>query len=382
MIANTIAREVAHAAHDKLQTEPTARENTEIAKRHPHYVVKETLGITPKDLATEIPAVDSSLLLKYICKILTTYARFSKPEHVVTIALWIAGTWFVEPTEHGMIDGQLCFEAFPRLFLIGDPSAGKNRVMKILRKLVRNPTVIGTVKVTSYGVQRALEDGMTVFIDEYHKWVGTQGTRNPDLQQAVLAYSREAGAIDGKQGKYNEYAAFGPVVLAAQPKIESGNRGEELQDLFERSFIIRMQEHDDPDDVIPDLDENFEADCEELRIAMELWAAGIYETVLAGRKSKKYVPVHSMPRVLTSRQREISIPLLFVSDIAVDPDVLAEHGEDTLWAEMARNAVLVTLRGRGDNVAAVMGSLAAKFRDEDDITSSFVNNRYVPRHQR
>lgn len=319
------------------------------------------LSITPQKLDVDVPLGDAHTLVGYICDILMKYARFRRHEDVIAIALWIAGTWFAEPTEQGIINGQLCFEAYPRLFLIADPGSGKNRVMKIIRKMVRNPTVIGTIKVTSYGVQRALEDGMTVLIDEYHNRVGTQGTRNVDLQDAVRAYSRDAGSIDGKGGKYNEYDAFGPVVLAAHPEIESGNRREELQDLFDRSIIIRMEKHEDPDDVIPDLDEAFEMDCDEIRECMETWAAATYQVMLAGRKSKRYVPIHDMPRSLNARQREISMPLCFVADIAIDPKLIEQNGRDTEWAVLVRKALQVVLLGHGGDVTGALGRLAERY---------------------
>src|SRR5579859_4551426 len=235
---------------------PAVQASTALATRHPDVVIKEKLNITPVNLDTEIPAVDSSLLLSYIAQTFAQYARFERPEDIIVITTWVASTWMVRPTaEQGMKNGHLMFGAHPRLWLIGEPSSGKNRVMKIIRELVRNPTAIGAGVVTSYGVRNAIEAGRTVIIDEYHKRVGTRGNAQSELQQLVLAYSDDEGSIDGQNGALNEHVIFGPMVLAAQPQIEEGAVGQAMQDQLQRGFVIRMREHNDPDDVIPDLDD-------------------------------------------------------------------------------------------------------------------------------
>jgi len=357
---NDLARLMAPGAN-RAPAKPKPAPKAEVATR-PRTRVYEKVAIEPVNLNAEVPAADWNLCIKLICDVLTTYARFEKPEHVYVTALWIASTWFVEPTEKGVLNGHMMFEAHPRLFVIAEKGSGKNRLMKIVRNLVRNPTVLGTGNVTSYGVRDAFEDGMTVFIDEYHKRVGS-GQKQLDLQELVLAYSRESGSIDGRGGKYNEHNTFGPLMLAAQPSIKTGMKGEALADLFERSFIITMPKWTDRDDPIPDLDDVFESKCEDLRVAMELWAAGLYETLGYQSQRKIYSPIHDIPDNLTGRKREISLPLLFVADIAVNPNTIAEKGRDTEWAEYARNAVQVVLLGHGNNAGEIMASLMEKFKD-------------------
>jgi hypothetical protein len=235
--------------------------------------------------------------------------------------------------------------------------------MKIIKELVRNPTAIGAGVVTSYGVRNAIEAGRTVIIDEYHKRVGVRGNAQSELQQMVLAYSSDEGSIDGQNGAYNEHVIFGPMVLAAQPQIEEGIVGQAVQDQLQRGFIIRMAEHNDPDDVIPDLDDAFYATCKDLHDALELFAAGIYETL--GSSRKRYAPIHTVPRSLTSRMREISLPLLFVSDVAVNPDTVAAEGRDTEWAEMTRNAVQTVLLGHTSG-NEIMDRLRSQFENGKD----------------
>jgi hypothetical protein len=337
----------------------------EISKAPPSYVARQTFNITPIDLNVELPAGNTNLLLNYLTRMFTDYARFTRIEDAVTIAAWVASTWFVEPTEQGMVNGHPLFEAFGKLFLIGPKGSGKNRVAKIARALVRNPTVIGSGIVTDYGVRNALEAGKTVIIDEYHKRVGTTGKAQKNLQELVLAYSREEGSIDGRGGQYNEHDIFGPMMLLAQPSILTGIQGTALEDLFDRSFIITMEHHDDPYDVIPDLDEGFEAKADDLRRVLELWASAVYESMLAGKRSKKYTPIHSIPRELTGRNREIAVPLLFVSDIAVDPALVQEKGRDTYWAERVRNCVMLLLLGHGNNSSSIMDRLVAMFGEQE-----------------
>lgn len=334
-------------AASQLASQPAQpAQSTALATRRPDIVVKEKLNITPVELNTQVPAIDSSLLLRYIAQTFAEYARFDRPEDLIIITTWVVSTWMVKPTaEQGMKNGHLMFGSHPRLWLIGEPSSGKNRVMKIIKELVRNPTPIAAGVVTSYGVRNAIEAGRTVIIDEYHKRVGTHGTANSELQQLVLAYSDDEGSIDGKNGALNEHVIFGPMVLAAQPQIEEGVVGIAVQDQLQRGFIIRMKEHNDPDDVIPDLDDAFYAKCRDLHDALELFAAGIYGTLGSSRKT--YSPIHSVPRGLGSRMREISLPLLFVADVAVNPDIVAAEGNDLEWAEITRNAVQTLLLGHG-----------------------------------
>ena len=331
--------------------------------------VSDTVTIIPQDLNVEVPAVPAHMLIMKICRILVTYARFQRSEDVVTLAMWIASTWFVEPTsEQGMINGMLMFEAHLRVLLIGVPESGKNRVMKIMRRLVRNPSIIGTGKVTAVGVRNLLNHGKTVFIDEFHKRVGTTGRRNFDLQEDILAYSREAGSIDGLNGEDNERDMFGPIVLAAQPSILKGMQGDALKDLFQRCLIITLHP---ADDVVPGSDAQFERDCADTRTALELWGAGLYQQ-MRGQESMKYAAIHSMPRNFKGRRLECADVLCAVADRAVNPVKVAAGDQDTEWAKITRDAAQLLLYGRG-NVEEVAANLAAEF-DPDASVQDALNS--------
>lgn len=320
--------------------------------------VADTVVITPRDLNVETPALPSHLLVLHIARILCKYARFRRIEDVISLALWIASTWFVEPTSaQGMLNGTLLFEAHLRVLLIGDPESGKNRVMKIMRKLVRNPSIIGTGKVTAVGVRNLLNHGKTVFIDDLHDRLGMTGRRNSDLKDELLAYSREAGSIDGAEGKDNERDLFGPIVMASQPQILKGMQGDALTDLFQRCLIITLHP---AADVVPRLDEEFETDCENIRKALELWGAALYETSMRGRKGARYTPVHTMPTEFRGRRLECAEVLCAVADRAVNPEKIAAEGSDTEWAEQARAACKLLLLSRGD-VSQVAATLKAEF---------------------
>ena len=335
--------------------EKTLAEATQLVK------VADTVTIVPQNLDIQVPAVPAHLLIAEICRIYTTYARFDRIEDVITLALWTASTWFVEPTAaQGMTNGTLLFEAHPRILLIGEPESGKNRVMKIMRRLVRNPSGIGTAKVTAVGVRNLLNHGETVFIDEYHKRVGTTGRRNYDLQEDILAYSQDSVSIDGAYGQDNQRNLFGPIVLAAQPEILTGMQGDALNDLFQRCFLITLHPAADR---IPALDGMFETDCEDIRVALEMWAAGLYETEMRGRKSKRYTAIHSMPDSFTGRRLECADVLCAVADRAVNPKMLTAGQQDTQWARYARDAAQLLLDGRGD-VAEIAGRIAARFDDQ------------------
>lgn len=367
-VARTAVRNMEHNAEksrvQQVNTQPQGMTAHDTAiQEHTAALVRvsDTVTIVPQDLAVIVPAVPAHLVIVKICRILCDYAVFDRIEDVITVALWIASTWFVEPTSaQGMINGELLFEAHPRILLIGDPASGKNRVMKIMRSLVRNPSIIGTGKVTAVGVRNLLNHGKTVFVDEFHKRVGTTGRRNSDLQEDILAYSRDAGSIDGMGGEDNERNLFGPIVLAAQPSILKGMQGDALNDLFQRCFIITLHPAAKR---VRNLDAQFESDCADVRKALEVWCSGLYETEMRGHTSKKYTAIHTMPDIFKGRLLECADVVCAVADRAVNPDIMTGGEQDTEWGKFARSASQLLLTGRGD-VTEIADKLTLEFPDE------------------
>lgn len=336
---------------------------TALAEQRP-VAVTDTVAIIPQDIRVNVPAVPAHLLLVKIVEVLCKYAVFDRVEDAIALALWIASTWFVEPTEaQGMINGTMLFEAHPRIMLIGEPQSGKNRVMKIMRRMVRNPSGIGIAKVTAVGVRNLLNHGKTVFIDELHKRVGTTGRRNSDLIEELLAYSQDGVSIDGANGQDNERNLFGPLVMAAQPSILTGMQGDALNDLFQRCFIITLHPATDR---VRNLDEEFETDCEDIRDSLKLWASGLYETEMRGRKFKRYSAIHTLPDGFTGRRQECAEVLCAVGDRAVNPYLLKQGEQDLQWALITRRVTELLLNGRG-NAGEVVAKLAAEFGEDFNV---------------
>jgi hypothetical protein len=312
------------------------------------------VNIAPVDMGDRdnAPLTDSALILDIAHTVLTHYARFQSPEHADIATLWLASTWMVDTAD------RLLFPAHPRLFMIADKGSGKTRIMKITRAMSRNPTGIVKAPVTAPGLKEALDSGMTVFLDEVDRQIG-RGMGHLDVQSVISAYESDTGSLNARGG-YNEQNLYGPMMLAAKPRIVNGTGGY-IEDLFERSFIITPDRWADPNDPIPDLDEMFAEITGKIPTAFKIWAEAV-RWQMARDHQKQLWPIHTVPKALTARQREISLALLAVADRAVSPDVLAEHGQDIRWAKRARNAVQKVLLGRAENGPEIMADISKQLR--------------------
>ena len=312
------------------------------------------VNITPVDLGERdnAPMTDSAMLLDIARTILTHYARFQSPEHADIATLWLASTWMTDASD------RLLFAAHPRLFMIADKGSGKTRIMKVVRAMSRNSTGIVKAPVTAPGLKEALDAGMTVFLDEVDRQIG-RGMGHLDVQSVISAYEADTGSLNARGG-YNEQNLFGPMMLAAKPRIVNGTGGY-IEDLFERSFILTPAKWTDPNDPIPDLDDLFFKVTGDIPTAFKIWAEAVRWQLASERKTALW-PIHTVPKALTARQREISLALLAVADRAVSPEVIAEHGSDTRWAVKGRNAVQKVLLGRAENGPAIMSDIAKQLR--------------------
>lgn len=306
--------------------------------------------ITPVDLDKPRGlTLNAAGLLDMIHGILGHWARWPGDgfqQDVTT--LWIASTYMRD------LDGELAFKAHPRLFPIAPAGSGKTRLMKIVRALAANPTPLVKAPVTAPGLRDALETGHTVFLDEVDRQIGA-GRGHLDVQSLISAYEKDTGSLDGRGG-YNPRAAFGPMMLGAKPRILTSTGGW-VDDLFERAFILTPVKHTDEDDPIPDLDDKFDYVTEPVPSVLELWAQQVVPVQGA------LWPVHSVPRTLTARMREISQPLLAVADRAVDPAVMEKDGHDLRWARRGRDAVTGMLLKHGDNGSEILADLTSRMRE-------------------
>jgi hypothetical protein len=243
--------------------------------------------------------------------------------------------------------------------MIADKGSGKTRIMKIIRAFSRMSTPIVKAPVTAPGLREALDGGRTVFLDEFDRQTG-RGMAHLDVQSLVSAYEADTGSLDGRGG-YNTQSVYGPMMLAAKPRIVTATGGY-IDDLFERSFIISPNSHNDPNDPIPDLDDMFFDITGKMPTAFKIWSEAI-RWQLAREQKDTLWPIHTIPKALTARQREISLPLLAVADRAVSPEVIAANGQDLRWAIRGREAVQKVLLGRAENGPAIMTDIAKQFRN-------------------
>jgi hypothetical protein len=95
---------------------------------------------------------------------------------------------------------------------------------------------------------------------------------------------------------------------------------------------------------------------EKIQQVMGMWSE-------AARPNKGLLrPIHTMPKALTARDREISSSLLAVADRAVDPKLIDEQGQDLRWAIRGRTAVQNVLLGHGDNGPAIIADINKRLK--------------------
>ena len=273
---------------------------------------------------------DGARALDFTAAVLDYYAAWEDPLEVKAVAAWIGHTWFDEAGRGANGgNGVLAFNATPRLMLIGEVGSGKSRKETLIRSMVRNPTGRVSGVVTSYGVRNALSKGQVVILDEAQR-IFSGGYRREDLQGIIAGgYVFDGVSLNGRKGE-GEQSIFGPVCLAAQPRILD-QTGDMLEDLFTRAFLIFCEKHEEE---IPDLDDVFTHRAGIARRELALWAA-------AERTGEKLWNVHTIPGILKARDREITIPLLAVADRAVTPG----DERDIRWAVLVREAAVQLLTG-------------------------------------
>ncbi len=346
-----VVRQALKAAANTKDVKPPleARQDRirETAKKEKRVVA--TREVKPVDLSSndKPPELNTALMLDIAHGALTYWARWPEPYLVDIAAMWAVSTWMVDAEK------RLLFNAHPRLFPIAPKGSGKTRVMKLTRQLSREPTGIVKAPVTAPGLRDAIDAGYTVFLDEVDRQVG-RGMGHLDVQSIISAYEKDTGSLNGIGG-YNPQSIYGPMMLAAKPRILTGTGGY-IEDLFERSFIISMESSQDPNDPIPDLDEKYEKIMDTVPDLFTMGGEAVrYE--LADKGKTALWPIHTVPKALTSRQRELALPLLAVADRAVDPAVIDSEGKDLRWALRAREAVQAALLDRGTDGAAILSSV-------------------------
>src|SRR5208282_5320402 len=112
----------------------------------------------------------------------------------------------------------------------------------------------------------------------------------------------------------------------------------------------------DPDDPIPDFDDQYDQIMERIPKAMGIWAESIRP--VEGRLR----PIHDVPKALTSRARQIAGPLLAVADRAVDPELMETQGHDIRWALRGREAVQAALLNHGENGSEILADLSERMK--------------------
>lgn len=299
---------------------------------------REVAVVNGMDLATgniastNYATISGADMLDRTVQVLGTYAKWPKPEDIVVTALLVAGTHFVDN------DGLLVFPDWARWLAVAPRESGKSRMLKLIMAMSRDSFgPLDGGDVTSKGIRNALDQHMTIGLDEAHLALGA--ARGYDSLKSVLLHYQNGGGSATGVGGISEYNTFGPVFMAAQPSLMTGTK-DRLLDLFTRCFVI-FPEYTDEE--IPDLDNLFKARAEFVEWGLSRWAA--QERPGYGQYLE---PVFPVSKRLKSRKREIAKPLLAIADHAEDlrhPEGTADRNR---WSIIARNAVNELLLGEGD----------------------------------
>jgi hypothetical protein len=83
----------------------------------------------------------------------------------------------------------------------------------------------------------------------------------------------------------------------------------------------------------------------------------------ANNKHPTLWPIHSVPKELSSRKRELANTYFAVADRAVSPDVVDKFGSDTRWAVLARKSVLETVEGQSDDPGVALGQVQDRLKE-------------------
>ena len=312
-------------------------------------------GIRPVTFKPEEFVLPTAAICDFVHRILRHWARWENPHWIDLAALWIVHTWFTDT------DDRLMFANTARLFAIAPKGSGKTRIGQLVNALSREGT--GIVKgVTFPGARDAILAGATLILDEADRVFG-RGMRNLDLQTLISAYEADTVSLNGKNGGYNRQAIFGPVMLMSKPAILT-TTNENLEDLFERSFIItpRKFRPTPADPEIPELGEDFTRAVTQVRRLLKTWSASVRNEA---DENGKLWPIHKdwWPAGMDSRMKEISRPLLTVADRAVDPGLIKANGSDVRWALRGRNAVANVLLGHGTDGKEIIAEVTRMFKE-------------------
>lgn len=350
-----ILREVAKSGQEHKMDAYHARQDIAERKEENHAPVAKPTQITAYNLETREPGdlqLNTALMLDIAHGVLKHWARWRMPEYIDIAAGWVASTWMVDTSN------RLLFNAHGRFGLVGPMGTGKTRTMKLMRGMSRMPTGIVKAPITAPGLRDALDMGYTVFLDELDRQFG-RGGAHLDVQSLVSAYEKDTGSLNGIGG-LNQQNIYGPMVFGAKPRILTGTNGM-VEDLLERAFVVTPVKADDPNDIVPDLDEAYDRIIAKVPGLFAMWGETVrYEMAESGANS--LWPIHSIPKALTARQREISLPLLAVADRAVDPDMIAAHGSDLRWAMRMREATQAVLLDRGNDGAQILADVKKDMR--------------------
>jgi hypothetical protein len=286
---------------------------------------------------------EAAFILDHVREVLRHWARWPSEHALIIATLWVAHTWFVNA------DGELLFPATPRFMLVAPKQSGKSRMERIMAAMSRNPVGPAVGVVTAPGVRNALKKHRTVFLDEAHRiFLG----RRYDLQGILTGgYTPGTVTLNGYRDEDNDENIFGPVCIGAQPKLLDSRFSEDIEDLFERSFIVRPEQAG-RHDVIPQLNAEFESNAENAATMLALWAAA--ETL----GNETLYNIYPMNPELSSRSHEISIALCAVADRAPDYRFAEGSREYLRWAILAREATCGLLLGT-DNGRKTMTEIKA-----------------------
>jgi len=135
---------------------------------------------------------------------LDKFIDFNNPNYSTLVALWILGTYLFP-----------IFDAYPYLYLGGNPNSGKSKVLDLLYKLTFNP--VNTSNSSPSSLFRTIENTLaTILLDEGESLTGRES--NPDLRLLFNAGYKSTGVVtrtNPENLKVEQFRVYSPKAIAA-----------------------------------------------------------------------------------------------------------------------------------------------------------------------
>jgi len=292
---------------------------------------------SPQRSADPAPAPDGVELWYFLRRYLSTYVSFRTAAEVSLVAAWIIHAVARERDDTGI--GPLIWRASPRLLITSRKrGSGKSTLLDLI--VILTQSARGKIpRITPAKFAKVVGKHFeTVALDEAKTIFGS-GAKSLELQGIILAgYTRRTSyEVAG-----DSYPLFSAVAYAGKDELITSTRGEQIGDLVDRSFTVRLFP---PAVAPPEVDEDAEEDGELLAQAIIAWTNAHRAELVAAARDLSREDRKAAPKGTSLRALQIGRPLRAIGRIlgpAAEADVCAAIAEMTEGAASAEHGDIMT----------------------------------------